>query len=53
MLPNWLIEKANKKKEKFIQEQLQIEIAPLLPLKEEKPVEKDDIDRGIDVIEMF
>ncbi len=51
MLPNWLIKKIEKKKDKFIQEQLQIEIAPLLP--EEKKIEKDDVDRGIDVIEMF
>jgi len=53
MIPNWLIKKIDKRKDKFIQEQLQIEIAPLFPLVEEKPTEKDDIDRGIDVIEMF
>lgn len=52
MLPTWLIKKIDKRKDKFIQEQLQIEIAPL-PFLEEKKTEKDDIDRGIDIIEMF
>lgn len=53
MLPNWLIKKIDKRKDKFIQEQLQIEIAPLPLSIEEKPAEKDDIDRGISIIEMF
>ncbi len=53
MLPNWLIQKIEKKKDKFVQEQLQIEIVPLEPLPLAKPVEKDDINRGVETIEMF
>jgi hypothetical protein len=51
MLPSWLIERIEKKREKFIQEQLQIE-APRPQPSQEK--EKDeDKDRGITIIDLF
>lgn len=51
MLPIWIIKKIEDKKEKFIQEQLYIEeYAPIL---EEKIEKKEEIERGVIIIDMF
>lgn len=53
MLPNWLIKKIDKSKDKFIQEQLYIEEIPYL--KEMDKIEKKEEveERGVIVIDMF
>lgn len=52
MLPTWLIQKIEKKKEVFVQEQLYIE--EYVPIIEDK-VEKKEIieERGVVVIDIF
>jgi hypothetical protein len=50
MLPNWLIRKIEKKKEAFVQEQLQIEEYPMFEIKPK--VEPKEEERVI-VIDMF
>jgi hypothetical protein len=46
------LEMPGKKKEKFIQEQLQIEEYPIEYLKKEEKKEKDS-KRGVEIIELF
>jgi hypothetical protein len=50
MLPEWLIKKIDKKKEKFIQEELRIEEYPMVPNKPR--IEPKEEERVI-VIDLF
>lgn len=50
MLPEWLIIKIDKKKEKFIQEELRIEEYPML---EEKPKVEPKEETRVIIIDMF
>lgn len=54
MLPTWLIKKIDKKKkDQFVQEQLQIEV-PLLPLPQSnETLKKDDVERGVIEIDLL
>ncbi len=50
MLPNWIIKKIDKKKDKFIQEELRIEEYPMMPINPKITPKEDE---SIIVIDLF
>ncbi len=49
MLPNWLIQKIDKKKEKFIQEELKIEKYPML----QEQIKEELKEKHVVIIDLF